>query len=127
MVRAGKMLIATSGCSFLLATQLLVLAPRQVHAVDGYCSTCSCSGDSDGDGTVTVNEVVEVVNNLLDGCPPLSWQHGCGPPIYGTDECPETTQFCTTEQFGEPCDAPAECCTSDSQCLGILCNAPLVC
>lgn len=112
----------------LVAVSVLLFTSVSTSAEDGSCAACSCNGDRDGDGVVTVDEVVAAVNNLLEGCPPLLWQPGCGGPIPGFQTCPATVDFCTTQTVGESCnEAGVRCCVPGSQCLGALCNEPLVC
>jgi hypothetical protein len=33
------------------------------------CAQCACTGDRNGDGRVTVDEIIDTVNNALNGCP----------------------------------------------------------
>jgi hypothetical protein len=93
------------------------------------CAECSCAGDRDGDGSVTVDEAVEVVANVLEGCPQYRWYRSClFTAIREHDVCPPSTAFCTTEEPGAPCREYQErCCPSESGCTRGNCSYPLVC
>lgn len=94
------------------------------------CVECTCAGDRDGDGRVTIDEVVAVVNNVLEGCPTeLRWYRDClRTPILQDDACPASTVFCSTEEVGAPCrEYEARCCLPGSRCTGGNCNEPLKC
>jgi hypothetical protein len=113
------------------ASLLVILCSFPAGAQDmSTCSECTCAGDRDGDGTVTVDEAVAVVGNLLDGCPPqLRWYRAClFTPVLDHDVCPVSTVFCTAEKLGAPCrERAARCCLPDSLCTSGNCNASLVC
>jgi hypothetical protein len=93
------------------------------------CADCTCAGDRDGDGAVTVDEAVEVIANVLDGCPEFRWYQAClVTPIRGEEICPPSTVFCTTEELDAPCrKRDASCCEADSRCLNGNCNTRLQC
>lgn len=93
------------------------------------CAECACVGDRDGDGTVTVDEAVEVVGNVLEGCPQLRWHERClFVPSRGHEVCPQTMAFCTTEELDAPCrEYNARCCVAESRCTNGNCNSSLEC
>ncbi len=108
-----------------LGVSLLVILWSGAAAAS--CSDCTCTGDRDGDGTVTIDEVIVAVNNVLNGCPEFRWYAGCRARIPGDRPCPASL-ICTTQEVGAPCGEPgAHCCQPESRCLGGECNAPLVC
>lgn len=113
-----------------LSLLILSLWAFSASAQDGSpCTECACAGDRDGDGTVTVDEAVEVVGNLLDGCRQLQWHERClFVHIRGHEECPETMHFCTTEELDAPCrEDEAPCCRAESRCTNANCNSSLEC
>lgn len=93
------------------------------------CAECTCAGDRDGDGTVTVDEAVGVVANVLQGCPQHRWYRMClFTPIREREVCPPSTIFCTTEKIGAPCrEYEARCCLPGQRCTNGNCNEYLTC
>jgi hypothetical protein len=90
----------------------------------------SCTGNKNGDGRVSVDEVVAVVSNALNGCALLRWYLDCPvTPILGNQSCPSSVVFCTEEEEGEACSDPGvRCCPQGSLCRGSgVCNKDLIC
>ena len=88
------------------------------------CPALQCP--SSGPPGIFIDCFIIAVNNLLDGC--TIWYEDCGPPHLGSDTCPSTVMFCTTEQVGAACGlVGSSCCQPGSMCAFGECNTPLVC
>ena len=66
-----------------------------------HTASAQCVGDANGDGQVTVNEAVQVVNNLLNGC---TAQPTACPINFGDNNTMEGTPDCFyTGRWNQSC------------------------
>lgn len=65
-------IVAGASMPFVLLGVTLAYAPPQYQVGTGataVCQACTCPGDLDGSGSVSVGELLQAVNALLNGCP----------------------------------------------------------
>jgi hypothetical protein len=49
----------------------------EIGCPPSVCAQCACTGDRNGDGQVTIDEIIDAVNNALQGCPAAQTEGAC--------------------------------------------------
>jgi hypothetical protein len=128
VVSIGLVSFATHGADYQLTTSF---TPRRTSVHYPGIAQSACAGDCDGQGTVTVDEILTMVNIALDKAPISDCQRGDsnGDGRITIDEllaavnnalnsCARTpTATSTPQQLPTPTSTPSFTCSCDCTCL----------